>query len=59
VIYAIVASIILGGILYVLNLPFLVLAFKNPFYMERLKKLFHVQSECSQESLPPEKEDPA
>ncbi len=36
-------SLILSGTVYLINLPFLVLAFKNPFYRERFENLFGVK----------------
>lgn len=43
VIVAGVGSVFLGGILYLLNLPFLVLAFRCPFYRERFEKFFGIE----------------
>jgi len=37
-----VESLTLGSSLYLLNLPFLILAFKSPFYRERFESLFGV-----------------
>jgi hypothetical protein len=31
-----------GGILYLLNLPFLILAFNSPFYRARFEKMFPI-----------------
>ena len=39
-------SLALGGMVYLMNLPFLVLAFKSPFYRERLENLFGVEVAC-------------
>lgn len=39
----VIASVFLTGIVYVLNLPFLILVFKCPFYRERFENLFHVK----------------
>lgn len=36
----VVVSIFLGGVLYLLNLPFLILAQKSPFYRERFESMF-------------------
>ena len=47
----IIAMLNLGGVLYLANLPFLILAFKSPFYGERLERLFHVEREV-REDLP-------
>ncbi len=33
-------SLLLGGIIYLINLPFLILAFKSPFYRERFERIF-------------------
>jgi hypothetical protein len=38
-----VGWLVLGSIVYLLNLPFLVLAFKSPFYRERFESLFGVE----------------
>ena len=34
---------IMGGFLYLLNLPFLILAFKSPFYQQRFEDIFHLK----------------
>ena len=36
-------GMILGGMVYLLNLPFLILAFKNPFYRQRFEALFGIE----------------
>jgi hypothetical protein len=41
-ILVVVASAALGGILYLLNLPFLILAFNSPLYEDRFERMFHV-----------------
>ena len=33
-------SLFLGGVIYLINLPFLILAFKSPFYRERFERIF-------------------
>jgi hypothetical protein len=38
-----VGSAALAGILYLLNLPFLILAFKDPFYGDRFERMFHLK----------------
>ena len=40
VIVAAIGSAFVGGILYVSNLPFLILAFKSPFYQDRFESIF-------------------
>jgi hypothetical protein len=42
-IVAAIASAFVGGILYVLNLPFLILAFKSPFYRDRFESIFRLK----------------
>jgi hypothetical protein len=39
------ASAILAAILYLINLPFVVLAFLSPFYRDRLRRIFHMESD--------------
>lgn len=39
------ASVFIGGILYLVNLPFLILAFKSPFYGDRFKRIFHIEKD--------------
>ena len=51
VIMACNGTVLLAGILYLVNLPFLILAFKSPFYGERLERLFYVEREV-REDLP-------
>jgi hypothetical protein len=43
------ATAILGGILYLVNLPFLVLAFNCPFYRERFENIFHSKKEDAED----------
>ena len=38
-------SVFLAGTLYFANLPFLILAFKSPFYENRFEKLFHIEKD--------------
>lgn len=38
-------SALVGSLLYLVNLPFLELAFKSPFYRDRFEKLFHVETD--------------
>ena len=45
-----VSSAVLGGLVYLWNLPFLVLAFKCPFYGERLRKMLGLGSEACREA---------
>jgi hypothetical protein len=44
-----VALVVLGGALYLINLPFLILAFKSPFYRERFLKTFCLEKSDSLE----------
>jgi hypothetical protein len=36
-------ALLVAGVLYALNLPFLILAFKSPFYGDRLERIFRVE----------------
>ncbi len=36
---------ILGGTVYVLNLPFMLLATRSPFFRERFRQFFHLTQE--------------
>ena len=38
-----VSTLFVGGTLYLITLPFVILAFKSPFYRERFEKLFRVK----------------
>ncbi len=40
---AVPVTLLLAGILYLVNLPFLILAFKSPFYRERFESMFLVK----------------
>ena len=42
-----VVPAVLGGTLYLINLPFLILAFKSPFYRERFLKTFCLEKSAS------------
>ena len=39
----VVATLFLGGTLYLIILPFVILAFKSPFYQERFENIFRVK----------------
>jgi hypothetical protein len=55
-IMTIVGSVFLAGILYLLNLPFLILAFKNPFYGTRFETLFRIEKDRTDLKSPPEQQ---
>ena len=42
-IFMVIGSVVCAGVLYLLNLPFLELAFRCPFYRERFEKLFRIE----------------
>lgn len=44
------ASVVYAAVLYLLNWPFLELAFRSPLYRRRFEKLFHVETVSSPES---------
>ena len=38
-----VGALIMGAVVYLLNLPFLILAFNSPFYRQRFEALFGIE----------------
>jgi len=40
-----IASLVCAGILYLLNLPFLELAFRSSFYADRFERIFHIEKD--------------
>ena len=43
--FSIPVSLFVGSLVYLVNLPFLELAFKSPFYRDRFEKLFHIEKD--------------
>lgn len=45
VVFVAVYSLAVGTILYLINLPFMILAFKSPFYRQRFQNVFRLKNE--------------
>jgi hypothetical protein len=54
VVLVVPVSLLYAGILYLVNLPFLILAFKSPFYGERFETIFRVGKDRCGEPTPPD-----